>query len=227
MDKTDWITDVAVAYVRGSLIPDEGMDLSLWQMPLDHMSHEEKLELISLGRAKKLALYPFKNSRTLPRVNAVMGMIRGISPSRIMDIGSGRGVFLWPLLAEFHSGEIIAADILEHRVRTMLAVRHGGFPRFYPCVMDATRMGLGDASADMVTALEVLEHIPDVDKAVGEICRLSARWIIVSVPAHRDTNPGHIHLLDEPALSAMFKNHGMTDLRFSYVLNHRICLARK
>ena len=37
---------------------------------------------------------------------------------------------------------------------------------------DAQRLPLADACADVVVAGEVLEHVPDLDAAVGEACRV-------------------------------------------------------
>jgi 2-polyprenyl-3-methyl-5-hydroxy-6-metoxy-1,4-benzoquinol methylase len=47
---------------------------------------------------------------------------------------------------------------------------------------------------DIVTLLEVLEHIPDVEKAVAAV-RMARKYVVVSVPSKEDNNPEHIHLL--------------------------------
>ena len=53
---------------------------------------------------------------------------------------------------------------------------------------------LPDHSVDIVTLLEVLEHIPDVEKAVAAV-RMARKYVVVSVPSKEDNNPEHIHLL--------------------------------
>jgi hypothetical protein len=32
----------------------------------------------------------------LPRVRKVLGVLRGVHPANLLDVGSGRGAFLWP-----------------------------------------------------------------------------------------------------------------------------------
>ena len=54
----------------------------------------------SHGRACKL--HKFKRIDELPRVRRVIGMLRGaLRPTSLLDVGSGRGAFLWPLLDAF------------------------------------------------------------------------------------------------------------------------------
>lgn len=61
-----------------------------------------------------------------------------------------------------------------------------------------------EASFDLVTLLEVLEHIPDVAAAVGNAVRLARCYVVVTVPSKPDDNPEHIHLLTKPALTTLF-----------------------
>ena len=40
----------------------------------------------------------------------VLGTLRGIAPTHLLDIGTGRGVFLWPLLDAFPSLMVTAVE---------------------------------------------------------------------------------------------------------------------
>jgi 2-polyprenyl-3-methyl-5-hydroxy-6-metoxy-1,4-benzoquinol methylase len=64
--------------------------------------------------------YYFKAKEDLPRVQVVLSFLHGIAPAgqckSLLDIGSGRGVFLFPLLREFPDMEVTSLDILPHRV---------------------------------------------------------------------------------------------------------------
>lgn len=40
----------------------------------------------------------FKRTAALPRVRKVLGILHGLGPESVLDVGSGRGVFLCPLL---------------------------------------------------------------------------------------------------------------------------------
>ena len=65
----------------------------------------------------------FKVKEDLPRVQVVLGFLRGIVPARqcksLLDVGSGRGVFLFPLLRDFPDIEVTSLDILPHRVELL------------------------------------------------------------------------------------------------------------
>ena len=78
-DAQAWYLPFAAAYVRGE-IPD------VRDLPDD--------EACALG----LRLYRFKRNAELPRVRAVLGILKGLAPSVLLDVSSGRGTFLWPLL---------------------------------------------------------------------------------------------------------------------------------
>ena len=82
-----------------------------------------------------------------------------------------------------------------------------------------------EASFNVVTLLEVLEHIPDV-AAVGNAVRLARRYVVVTVPSKPDDNPEHIHLLTKPALTALFNRVGCADLRFDGVPGHLLMIAK-
>jgi hypothetical protein len=76
-----YFTDLADAFVRGRLGRPEAT--------------------IEDGINAGLRLHKFKSNAELPRVQRVLGILRGLAPDSLLDIGSGRGTFLWPLLAAF------------------------------------------------------------------------------------------------------------------------------
>jgi 2-polyprenyl-3-methyl-5-hydroxy-6-metoxy-1,4-benzoquinol methylase len=81
--------------------------------------------LIQLGIARDLRLHKFKRTMNLARVRKVLGILRGLQPSDMLDIGSGRGAFLWPLLDAFPGLPVTAVDLLDRRVADIEAVRRG------------------------------------------------------------------------------------------------------
>src|SRR5579859_5196580 len=110
-------------------------------------------------------------------------------PRTLLDIGSGRGAFLWPLLDAFPGLPVTCADILDHRVAGIQALHDGGIATLTAAQADATALPFADGSFDVVTQLEVLEHIPDTRRALAEICRVARRFVVLSVPMHADDNP--------------------------------------
>lgn len=94
-------TRIAEAYVRGHCLR-KGLPL-----PEDWFSY---------GRDNELKIHYFKVKEDLPRVQVVLGFLHGIQFDSLLDVGSGRGVFLLPLLRDFPDKEVTSVDILPHRV---------------------------------------------------------------------------------------------------------------
>ncbi|MGZ3715782.1 MAG: class I SAM-dependent methyltransferase, partial [Ktedonobacterales bacterium] len=174
-----------------------------------------------------MRLHRFKRTMGLPRVDKVLGILRGLQPDTLLDIGSGRGAFLWPLLDAFLHLPVTCADILEHRVAGIQAVHDGGVATLAAVRADATALPFADGSFDVVTLLEVLEHIPDTQSALAEVCRVARRFVVLSVPMHPDDNPEHIHLFDQRELSGLLEQQGIARVSAEHVLNHLILVARK
>ena len=205
-----YYTLLAAAFVRGKL-----GNLSL--------SPEE---LITIGLNRGLRLHKFKRNEELPRVRKVLGILQGLAPLSLLDIGSGRGTFLWPLLDAFPHLEVTAIDINPVRVEDINAVRQGGFSNLRVLLMDATSVESDDKCVDVVTALEVLEHLSSPAQAAAEAVRLARRFVVASVPSKEDDNPEHIHLFDKSSFEELFLSAGARSVKIEYVLNHMIAVAK-
>jgi hypothetical protein len=94
---------LAAAFVRGKLhnAPAAEAHAELFAPPLDQLAGAELQALIRLGLAHDLRLHKFKRTMDLARVRKVLGILHGLQPAELLDIGSGRGAFLWPLLDAF------------------------------------------------------------------------------------------------------------------------------
>ena len=184
--------------------------------------------LMSLAHAKGIKYYNFKRAQPLlPRVRAVMGILKALQFDTILDVGSGRGVFLWPFMDEFPCVETFAVDLLPRRVDDMRMVRTGGFSRLHPLLGDICRLDFETSSADVVSMLEVLEHIPNPEEAVRNAVRIARKYVVVSVPSQPDDNPEHLHLLTKEKLTSLFGTEGCTRLNFSGVPGHLLMRASK
>lgn len=177
----------------------------------------------------EMKLHYFKAKEDLPRVQVVLGFLQGVVAGgqcgSLLDVGSGRGVFLFPLLREFPDLEVTSVDILEHRVELLDCVSRGGVGNLHPMLADICDGTLPDKSFDVVTMLEVLEHIPDTARAVGNAVRVARNYVIVSVPSKPDDNPEHIHLFSNDDLKNHFLNAGCSKVKFMSVTNHRVMIA--
>ncbi|MFZ4573811.1 MAG: class I SAM-dependent methyltransferase [Phycisphaerales bacterium] len=211
MDTQRWYMEPAAAYVASEL--PETKDLS-------------PTERIAAGVQSGLRMYRYKRKPVLPRVRTVIGVLRGFAPASVLDIGSGRGAALWPMMDAIGDAQFTSIEADAERFRQLAAVG-SNWSRLTAVSGDATALPFADASFDAVTALEVLEHIPKPEAAVRELGRVARLCVVVSVPSKPDDNPEHLHLLDKPRLEAAFRGAGYSRLAFDGVPNHLVLVAQR
>lgn len=111
-------------------------------------------------------------ARWLGRLTAVLGTPTGT----VVDVGVGEGFALERMfpagtaavaLEYRHDKALVASEKLD-----AVAVIRG----------DAGVLPFPDASADLVTSIEVLEHLPVYEQAVAEMARICRGRLVVSVP---------------------------------------------
>lgn len=203
--------ELAAAFVRGKL---------------SGLPSLSSAELVRRGTAEGLRMHKFKRNAGLPRVRRVLGTLRGLAPQSLLDVGSGRGTFLWPLLEAFPALEVTAVDHDARRAADLQALARGGLTRLSAAEMDATRLAFPDGHFDGVTMLEVLEHLERPELAAAAALRVARRFVVASVPSQEDENPDHIQLFNAETLSALFTRAGAKRVTTEYVLNHLIAVVR-
>ena len=172
-------------------------------------------DLVLQGIREGLKMYRFKKSHgKLPRVRRVLGFLRSVPFESLLDVGSGRGVFLFPFL-----------ELLPERVEFLETLRRGGIRNLTVRKADICMRPLPEKSVDIVTLLEVLEHIPRVEEAVKAAVETARKHVVVTVPSKEDSNPEHIHLLTKERLTALFEAAGCSRLRFDGVQGHLFMVA--
>jgi len=201
-----YFTELATAFVRGRL--------------------GDPTATIEDGKRAGLRLHKFKNDSPLPRVQRVIGIMRGLAPENLLDVGSGRGTFLWPLLDAFPNLPVTSIDVSEQRVADLNAVSTGGVSRLTAINMDAQQMSFASNSFDVVTLLEVLEHLPNPGAALKSAIGVARRFVVLSVPSVPDDNPEHIHLFSPDLIIAMAAQAGASRTTVEHVLSHRIAVLR-
>jgi len=113
----------------------------------------------------------------------------------ILDVGCGKGFFLNMLPAKYQRlGLDSSSEVLRYvKTRTILG--------------NIAKLPFPDRSFDLVTCLEVLEHLPDgvYREAINEIERVARKYIILSVPNRENLNQA---LLECPICRYRFHLYG-------------------
>lgn len=226
----EYFQPLAAAFIRGKLqqCDERKTRPELFEKTLEELSEEEQQALMEFGLTYELPLHRFKKKMptALPRVYRVLGILKGIQPESVLDIGSGRGAFLWPLIHTFPALPVTCVDMLDFRVADIMAAHEGGMEQVVAQQASVLALPFESHTFDVVTMLEVLEHIPDTAKVLAEVCRVARRFLLLSVPSKEDDNPEHIHVFEQALLKQLLQDQGVTHVSFSYVRDHMLVLAR-
>ena len=183
-------------------------------------------EILPAARANDLRISKFKRSVPLPRITKVLGLLHSFAPQAIMDIGSGRGTFLWPLLDRFPSLQVTAIETSDQRFSDLQAVQTGGIQQLHPYKMSIYDLDFPDKSFEGITFLEVLEHLENPLMAATEAIRVTDKFILLSVPSKPDNNPEHIQFFQPDDIKNIFLQAGAKSVKIEHVLNHRIAIIK-
>lgn len=118
----------ALAVIRGQIkrlgLP---FDAEILEKDLDELTENDRCALFDFASQHKIKLYYFKKSdRTLPRVTKVLGFLKSIYFENLLDVGSGRGVFLLPFMEQFPYVKATSLEILDKRVALLTDIANGG-----------------------------------------------------------------------------------------------------
>ena len=215
----------ALAMIKGNFARNE-IESPLMGKSIDSLTENEIESIFAKAREQELKLYHFKRSdRPLPRVSKILGILRGLYFESLLDVGSGRGAFLLPFMDTVPHVSVKSVDILDKRIEMLRDMQNGGLENFIAekesiCDIQETK------AFDIVTMLEVLEHIPDYEKAIENAVRLAKKYVIVSVPSKEDDNEEHINLLTKEILTKCFNAQGVTKISFDCVHGHLIAIIQ-
>ncbi len=203
---------------------------SLLRTYVQHITGEDcaglaEERILEISQAHNLKVHFLKRLEN-PRISWPVGKLSGIRPESILDIGSGKGWFLWHILKALPGIKITSVDIRPKQVERIRVVAEAADLPIAALVGDVHSLPFADQSFEAVTMLEVLEHVTNPAEALYELCRVSLRWVIVTVPSRADENPEHIHLFDQESLRDLFEQAGVSSLRFEQDRQHIYVLAQ-
>ncbi len=149
-------------------------------------------------------------------------LFAGAAPSSVLDVGCGEGVLTARWAEELGTGRVVGIDLEDPKLRREWAQRDRSNLEFR--AMSAENLPFGDDEFDLAAATEVLEHVPDPERTVGEMARVAKRHLLVSVPREplwRALNvgrgayvrqlgntPGHVNHWSKRGFLRMLERHG-------------------
>jgi len=110
-------------------------------------------------------------------LGALDSLLDGIEPERILEIGVGEGVVMARVRERFPDATIVGVDLPDQSLADEW--RELGLSCLFG---DATALPFPDDSFDLVMAIEVLEHVPNPDRALTELARVCTGTLVASVP---------------------------------------------
>jgi 2-polyprenyl-3-methyl-5-hydroxy-6-metoxy-1,4-benzoquinol methylase len=161
---------------------------------------------LAVARERGLSLASFKRSAPLARVQRCIGILAGLAPRSLLDIGSGRGTFLWPLLDTLADRlpVIVCGERSYRRAQLFARTAEGGLLRLSALQLDVCALPFTRGSFDVISCLEVLEHLERPQAAISELLRVADRFVLLSVPSRLDDNPEHIQFFKGDSLERLF-----------------------
>jgi ubiquinone/menaquinone biosynthesis C-methylase UbiE len=167
-------------------------------------------------------------------------MVRRLSikpGSRVLDIGTGTGVFLPFLLGEVgRRGRIVALDLAEEMLKRARGKGFNG--SIYYLHADVTAIPLGDEVFDTVVCYASFPHFQDKPRALAEIGRVtrSGGWLSICHTSSR-ARINQVHrqipavagdlIPDRDEMQAMLSRAGFTDIRIDDNDQSYLAQARK
>lgn len=166
------------------------------------------------------------------RVQLVLRLLPRRAGRSVLDVGCGDGYLCDRLGSRGYRG-VVGLDL----ARTRLAYASARYPDLALLQSDVIDLPFADATFDVVTCVEVLEHVPDAAGALAELARVSKRYVICTTPYCEDVSEnfcphcgngfppaGHLHRFDEHRFEDMGQRAGLRLKRWRQthpILEHR------
>jgi 2-polyprenyl-3-methyl-5-hydroxy-6-metoxy-1,4-benzoquinol methylase len=152
------------------------------------------------------------------------GLFERIDPASVLDVGCGEAVLTHRWATARPAMRVVGFDLEDPALRAEWARRQA--PNLeYRTLRAQEPFPFADGEFALATALEVLEHLPDPERAVAEMARCArGGHLIVSVPREplwralnlargayvRDlgNTPGHVNHWSKRGIAALLARHG-------------------
>jgi 2-polyprenyl-3-methyl-5-hydroxy-6-metoxy-1,4-benzoquinol methylase len=144
------------------------------------------------------------------------------APQSVLDVGCGEGVLVHHWAGLLDGRRVVGMDLEEESIQAGWASRQA--PNLSYEVGRAESLPFASDEFDLVSAIEVLEHVQDPAGTLAEMARCARRHLLVSVPREplwRGLNlirgaywpalgntPGHLNHWSKRAFVRLLSDHG-------------------
>ncbi len=171
-----------------------------------------------------------KYGSTNPVVRRLMGgfqraldeLFDRAQPTSLLDVGCGEGLLVHRWAQRLGEKRVVGIDLEEESIQAGWAERRA--PNLEYRVMQADRLPFTANEFDLVSAIEVLEHLPDPEQTLSEMARCAERHLLVSVPheplwralnlargaylPQLGNTPGHLNHWSKRSFVRLLSRHG-------------------
>ena len=143
-------------------------------------------------------------------------------PSSLLDVGCGEGVLVHQWAQRLAERRVVGIDLEEPSIQAGWSERQA--PNLEYRVMRAENLPFSKDEFDLVSAIEVLEHVPDPEHTLAEMARCAQRHLLVSVPREPlwrmlnmargaywsalGNTPGHLNHWSKRSFCRLLSRHG-------------------
>jgi SAM-dependent methyltransferase len=143
-------------------------------------------------------------------------------PTSLLDVGCGEGLLVHRWARRLEEKRVVGIDLEEESIQAGWAERQA--PNLEYRVMQADRLPFTANEFDLVSAIEVLEHLPDPEQTLSEMARCAERHLLVSVPheplwralnlargaylPQLGNTPGHLNHWSKRSFMRLLSRHG-------------------
>jgi SAM-dependent methyltransferase len=161
---------------------------------------------------------PFERALVGRFLSALDASLPARPPAQVLDLGAGEGVVSRRVLQRFPAASVIGVDLA--RPAGPAPWPEGGWQAV---LADVARLPFVAAGAELVLAVELLEHVADPRPVLAEIARVAAGRVVLSVPkepvwragnvlrgrylSRLGNTPGHLHHWSRREFTALVSGH--------------------
>jgi 2-polyprenyl-3-methyl-5-hydroxy-6-metoxy-1,4-benzoquinol methylase len=143
-------------------------------------------------------------------------------PDSVLDVGCGEGVLTEQWAQRLGDRQAVGLDLADPKLEAQWRARQRPNLRFI--AGRGEQLPFADGEFDLVAAIETLEHVPEPERTLAEMARVTRRHLLVSVPREplwRGLNllrgayvrelgntPGHLNHWSKRGFAELVARHG-------------------